>query len=132
MMIHKSILAAAVLAVGLTSAALAATNSADPAEVKTLGLASVTAADAVSAVESTSGGKVVELTLRDQNGQPAYQVSVIKSDGTELTFLVDGLSGTVTATDDVQDTTQAGDTTSDKSESGESANDQDSSNEDAN
>ncbi len=127
-MTHKTIVAAALLMLSLSGAALAAGNAADPAEIKVLALATVTAADAVAAVETNSGGKVAELVLEDQNGKPEYRISVIKSDGSELTFLVDGMTGAVTATSDTQDTANA----ADAAETGESAGDQDSGNEDAN
>lgn len=117
-MTYKSILASGVLIFGLSGAALAASSS--PA---------ITAADAVAAVEASSGGKVVQLLLADRNGQPDYQVSVLKSDGTRANFLIDGRTGKVTAARQVQ--TTAG-TAADTTEAGEGPNDADSGNEDAN
>ena len=129
-MICRTIFASAVVALGLAGGALAATAGSDPGELKALGMAAVSAADAVAKVESKSGAKVVELTLIDRNGSPAYQVSTLAADGSELTFLVDGSSGAVTQSADAQDTAQAGGAT-DADESGESASDADSGNEDA-
>ena len=126
---HKSLILAALLGLSLAGGALAAANTAESGEGSVYAMATFSAVDAVSAVESTSGGKVVELVLRDQNGTPVYQVTAVKSDGSELTFLVDGVSGKVTATDDVQDNGARAEP--DAKESGESANDADSSNEDA-
>ncbi|MEQ1769427.1 MAG: PepSY domain-containing protein [Devosia sp.] len=126
---HKSLVIAAILGVWLTGGTLAATNTVESSEVDVYATATFSAADAVSAVESRSGGKVVELVLRDQNGAPAYQVTAVKSDGSEVSFLVDGVSGKVTATDDLQDN---GDNAEpDNTEAGESANDTDSGSEDA-
>ena len=130
-MTHKSILASAVLTLGLTGAALAAAGTSTIGEASTLAMATITAADAVAAVESTSGGKVVQLLLSDRNGQPAYQVSVIKSDGTELAFLVDAMSGKVKGMARTQATAEAAGAT-DATETGEGPNDADSGNEDAN
>jgi len=130
-MTHRSMIAATLLVLGFGSAAFAAANVSDPAEVKALDSATVTAAEAIASVESNSGGKVVELVLQDVNGNPVYQVSVSSSDGTELTFLVDGRSGKVKTGADTQDTAQAVGAT-DKTETGESAGDADSGTEDAN
>jgi 4-hydroxyphenylpyruvate dioxygenase-like putative hemolysin len=127
---HKSLLAAGLLSLALNGGAMAAANTVEPPETSVYAMATFAAADAVAAVESTSGGKVVELVLQDQGGAPAYQVAAVKSDGTELTYLVDGVSGEVTATDDVQDNGAKAE--SDGKESGESAGDADSTSEDAN
>lgn len=130
-MTHRSIIAATLLVAGFGGAALAAANVSDPAEIKALDSATVTAAEAIASVESSSGGKVVELVLQDPNGKPVYQVSVSNSDGTELSFLVDGRSGRVQAGADTQDTAP-GSGTNDKTETGEGAGDADSGTEDAN
>ena len=130
-MTHRSMIAATLLVLGFSGAALAAANISDPSEMKAVDSATVTAAEAIAAVESSSGGKVVELVLQNVNGNPVYQVSVSNSDGSELTFLVDGRSGKVKTGADAQDTARAVGAT-DKAETGESAGDADSGTEDAN
>ena len=130
-MIWKFIFAPAVIALGLVGTAFAATTAPDPAELKAVGGATITAAEAVASVESKSRGKVVELTLRSEGGRPVYQVSVSSADGIELTYLVDAESGALKEASDIQDTAQSA-LPSEKAETGESASDQDSNNEDAN
>ena len=129
-MIYKSILGSAILALGLSGAALAANSASDQSEMNAFSQAKVGASDAVKSVESKSRGKVVELTLMGQAGKPAYQISVMQADGTETTFLVDAITGAVSETTDVQDMAQAAGE-NDAAEAGESANDDDSANEDA-
>jgi hypothetical protein len=113
-MIHKSILAAAVLALGFGGAATAATPS-------------VSASDAIAAVEASSGGKVVQLALNDQNGKPAYLISIKRSDGSSATFMVNGETGAV-APASVTEAAASGESI----EAGEGPNDANSANEDAN
>ena len=109
----KSSIFALVVALGLATAAHAATPT-------------VSAIDAITAVEQQSGGTVIEVDLRTQNGQAAYHVQAL-SNGNKLDFLVDGLTGKVNP--------MAGavaSVTTDTTEAGEGPNDADSGNEDAN
>jgi hypothetical protein len=109
----KSSVFSLVAALGLATAAHAATPA-------------VSAIDAITAVEQQSGGTVIEVDLRTQNGQPAYHVQAL-SKGSKLDFLVDGLTGKVNP--------MAGavaSVTNDATEAGEGPNDADSGNEDAN
>lgn len=107
----KSAILALVLAAGVATAAHAATPS-------------VSAIDAITAVEQQSGGTVVELDLRSQTG--AYHVQAL-SKGARLDFLVDGRTGKVSPMAGAQAAV-----TSDVTEAGEGPNDADSANEDAN
>ena len=109
----KSSILAFVTALGLAAVA----HAAAPA---------VSAIDAITAVQQQSGGIVVEVDLRDQNGQPSYHVQAL-SNGSKLDFLVDGRTGKVNP--------MAGavaSVTTDTTEAGEGPNDADSGNEDAN
>jgi hypothetical protein len=106
----------AILALVLTApvtAAFAQAGSAAPngAEMQALSATTVTTADAVAAVETASGGKVVELSLDMQASAPAYQVTAVAKDGTETNYLVDATTGTATLSQDAKSSTDAADST---------------------
>ena len=86
----------------------------------------VSAIDAITAVEQQSGGPVVAIDQRGQNGGPACPVQA-QNKGSKLDFLVDGRSGKVSPM-----TGSIASVTSDATEAGEGPNDADSGNEDAN
>lgn len=110
------------------------TKSSILALVATLGFATVahaatptvSAIDAITAVQQQSGGSVVEVDLRTQNGQSAYHVQTMNK-GSKLDFLVEGSTGKVNPM-----TGAVASATTDSTEAGEGPNDADSSNEDAN
>ena len=125
-MTHSSLIAAVAVTLGLSTVAFAAApNAADAAKV--LSATSISTSQAIAAVEQQSGGKVVEIDLRDQKGIPAYHVSAMTSTGTTVNFIVDGRSGKVTPTTEAQAAVAA-----DTTEAGEGPTDADSGNEDAN
>jgi uncharacterized membrane protein YkoI len=109
----KSLFLVALTALALTTAA----NAAAP---------TVTTIDAITAVQQQSGGVVVEVDLRTQNGTPAYHVQAMTTAG-KLDFLVDGVTGKVNPM-----TGAVASASTDSTEAGEGPNDADSGNEDAN
>lgn len=103
----------AILALVLTApvtAAFAQAGSAaapDNAEMQALSATTVNAADAVAAVETASGGKVVELSLDMEASAPAYQVTAVAKDGTETNYVVDATTGTATLSQDTKSSNDA-------------------------
>ena len=90
--------ATAVLALVLSAPATAAFAQADTvapndSEMQALTATKVTAADAVAATETASGGKVVELSLDMESAVPAYRVTAVSMAGAETNYLVDATTG---------------------------------------
>jgi len=90
----RSTLVAAVLTLAAFSGVASAQQADDPAEIASLASVSVSAADAIAAVEKIGGGKVVELSL-DAAGAAHYAVTVMATDGTETNYVVDANTGAV-------------------------------------
>ena len=109
----KSSILALIVSLGLATTAHAATPT-------------VTAVDAIAAVQQQSSGTIVEVDLRDQNGSPVFHVQALKQGG-KVDYLVDGRTGKVSPMLGAQASL-----TTDAAEAGEGPNDADSGNEDAN
>tara|TARA_R110000751_G_scaffold36747_1_gene89549 strand:+ start:7323 stop:7694 length:372 start_codon:yes stop_codon:yes gene_type:complete len=99
----KTILTAALVAVGLSGAGLTAAQASsgnetdNAAEVQTFMSAKTGLMDAVKAAEAKTGGKAMDAsfeTLKD--GSAAYQVELVKADGSQIEALVKA-DGSVTA-----------------------------------
>ena len=110
------------------------TKSSTLALLATLGFATVahaatptvTALEALTAVQQQSGNDAVENDLHNQGRHLAYHVQAVNK-GSKLDFLVDGATGKVSPMSGAQAAV-----TGDATEAGEGPNDADSGNEDAN
>ncbi|WP_370272497.1 PepSY domain-containing protein [Pseudooceanicola nitratireducens] len=98
----KTILTAALVAVGLSGAGLTAAQASsgneanNAAEIQTF-MSAPSLMDAVKAAEAKTGGKAMDAsfeTLKD--GSAAYQVELVKADGSQIEALVKA-DGSVTA-----------------------------------
>jgi uncharacterized membrane protein YkoI len=80
-------------------AASAGSNSAgtktETNELQAIQNAKLTIADAAKAAETETGGKAVDVSIEDENGQVAYQVEVALNDGTMKEVQVDTQSGQI-------------------------------------
>lgn len=99
----KTILTAALVAVGLTGAGLTAAQASsgneanNAAEIQAF-MSAPSLTDAVKAAEANTGGKAMDAsfeTLKD--GSAAYEVELVKADGSQIEALVKA-DGSVTAT----------------------------------
>ena len=96
-------LLAVVLGAGLGGTALAASPSTgdsngedtQAAELQAIQNAKLTIADAAKAAETETGGKAVDVSIGDEDGQIAYQVEVVLGDGTMQEVRVDPQTGAV-------------------------------------
>jgi uncharacterized membrane protein YkoI len=85
---------AAALTFGAVPASAAAPNQAGAPDLVGLQQAKISLDQAISAVESQSGGNATRATFRTMNGQSGYVVSVFAANGTKE-YLVDPQSGAV-------------------------------------
>lgn len=93
-----------------TAFAQSETADSDVSEQQTLAATKISASEAITTVEAASGGKVVEFTLDMDGTVASYQVTVLASDGTEINYLVDAVTGATTiAPADQPDDEQAAD-----------------------
>lgn len=92
------------LAAGLAGGAVAANhggsntnagNDSQAAELQAIQNAKLTIADAAKAAETETGGRAVDVSIEDENGQIAYQVEVALSDGTMQEVRIDPQTGQV-------------------------------------
>ena len=67
----------------------------DAKELQAIQGAKLTVADAAKAAETETGGKAVDVSIGDENGQIAYQVEVALNDGTKKDVHVDAQTGKV-------------------------------------
>jgi len=91
MYIRSYVVAAALTLVAFSGIA-SAQQSDDPTEIAALASVSVSAADAIVAVEKLGKGTVVELTL-ETSGAPHYAITTLATDGTETNYVVDARTG---------------------------------------
>jgi len=92
-------LAAAILiAASLVGGAAHAEQNDQAAETSAVAGATVTASEAIAAVEKLGTGKVVELTLEGQGTAIVYAVTLMGTDGTETNYEVDAKTGAVVET----------------------------------
>lgn len=97
-----SVMGLSILA-GLTGGAVAASHStpataasvSEASELEAIQSARLSIADAARAAETETGGRAVDVSLEDDNGQLAYEVEIATSDGTIVEVLVDAQSGKV-------------------------------------
>ncbi|MDB5612937.1 MAG: hypothetical protein JWQ22_590 [Devosia sp.] len=93
-----------------TAFAQSETADSDVSEQQTLAATKISASEAITTVEAASGGKVVEFTLDMDGTVASYQVTVLASDGIEINYLVDAVTGAATiAPADQPDDEQAAD-----------------------
>ncbi|MDB5529580.1 MAG: hypothetical protein JWR51_2683 [Devosia sp.] len=123
----------AILALVLSAPVTAAFAQADmvapnDTEMQALSATKIAAADAVAAVETASGGKVVELSLDMEASGPGYRITAVAKDGTETNYVVDATTGTATLSQDTKSSTDA----ADESEGGDEGQDNGAETEDAN
>ena len=90
----RNTLIAAALTLAAFSGVASAQQADDPIEIAALAGVSVSATDAVAAVEKLASGKVVELSL-EAAGAAHYAVTVMAADGTEANYVVDARTGAV-------------------------------------
>lgn len=93
MYIRSTLMAFALVFAAFSSAASAA-QADDPVEIAALAGTSVSAADAIAAVEKLGSGKVVELTL-EASGAAHYAITAMAADGAETNYVVDANTGAV-------------------------------------
>lgn len=99
-MLSKSILMLALASALGVSTAFAAPSEAT-VEGSALANVSVSAADAIAAVEAKGTGKVVEFTLLSEGNTSVYHVTTLTPDGAETNYAVDAKTGAVVATVDI-------------------------------
>ncbi len=90
----RSTLIAAALTLAAFSGVASAQQADDTAEIAALASVTVSASDAVAAVEKLSNGKVVELSL-EAGGAAHYSATAMTADGTETNYVVDATTGAV-------------------------------------
>ena len=96
-------LAAAILiAASLASGAAHAEQNDQAAETAALAGATVSASEAIAAVEKLGSGKVVELALEGHGTAVVYAITLMNIDGTETNYVVDGKTGAVVETGDAR------------------------------
>ncbi|MGN6487310.1 MAG: PepSY domain-containing protein [Devosia sp.] len=89
---------AALLALTVLSGGVAHAEQNDQAaETSAVAHATITAAEAIAAVEKQGTGKVVELALEANGPGVVYRVTLMTADGTASTFTVDATTGAVMA-----------------------------------
>jgi hypothetical protein len=90
---------AAVIAVGTSGVAFAATNGKgeDASEIQAALSAEVTAGQAIAAAEKNTGGRALEVGLEDENGGVLYEVKTITQDKVVEAF-IDPATGQVIRT----------------------------------
>jgi hypothetical protein len=106
MRIKPAAVLAFLLVATASSAAFAATSN--NADSSALSGATVSAAEAVAAVEANGRGRVVELALAGPALAPMYNITVQTPDGTESNFTVDAKTGKVASSPDVADNQGSG------------------------
>lgn len=87
--------AAAIMAGGAGTALAQNAGQNDASELAALQGAKVNLAEAIGIAEKEAGGKAVGAGIEDENGQYAYEVEVLGSNG-EQEVLIDPASGKVT------------------------------------
>lgn len=90
--------AAMLVAVSLASGAAYAEQNDQASETSALAGATVSAGEAIAALEKLGSGKVVELTLEGHGTAIVYVVTLMNTDGTETNYVVDAKSGAVVET----------------------------------
>ena len=92
-------LAAAILiAASLASGAADAEQNDHAAEASAVAGATVSASEAIAAVEKLGSGKVVELNLEGHGGAIVYAITLMGTDGAETNYVVDAKTGAVVET----------------------------------
>ncbi len=96
LIIAATVLASTLGVTGVTVATAASEgNNADKAEKQALMSATLSAQDAIKAVEAAQPGKIAGLQFNLEKDAPSYEVTVVAADGIEHDFMVDASSGTV-------------------------------------
>lgn len=72
-----------------------AQDDTEAAELQAIQNAKLTLADAAAAAEKETGGKAVDVSIGDENGQIAYEVEVAMNDGTTREVRIDTQTGKV-------------------------------------
>jgi uncharacterized membrane protein YkoI len=70
-------------------------NASEVTELQAIQSAKLTIAQAAQAAEKETGGKAVDVSIGDENGQIAYQVEVALGDGTKKEVHIDTQTGQV-------------------------------------
>jgi uncharacterized membrane protein YkoI len=91
----------------------------DTTELQAIQNAKLTVADAAKAAETETGGKTVDVSIGDENGQIAYQVEVALSDGTKKDVHVDAQTGKVIKVSADDQDREGGDEGGEQGENGE-------------
>ncbi len=98
-MTFRTNLAAAILvAASLASGAAFAEQNDQAAETSAVAAATVSATEAIAAVEKLGNGKVVELSLDGHGTGVVYAITLINTEGTETNYVVDAKTGAVVET----------------------------------
>lgn len=90
--------AAILIAASLASGAAFAEQNDQVAETSALAAATVSATEAIAAVEKLGNGKVVELALEGHGAAIVYSITLMGTDGAETNYVVDAKTGAVVET----------------------------------
>jgi len=71
------------------------TGQSDAAETQQIASAKLGAADAATAAQAALGGRATSVDFENNANMPAYQVTLIMADGSEVEALVDAMTGGV-------------------------------------